>query len=104
MCTILFSDLSVFAYSENYSVNNFEQENWVGNGNSYCSEKQGFWNKVKSAFVGQPTGYTPQITPSPYLNPYYGPSYNQGFYTGNRWNDHNVYYPPYPMRVYGKSF
>lgn len=50
------------------------------------------------------TGYTPQIPPSPYLNPYYGPSYNQGFYTGNQWNSHNVYNPVYPARLFGTSF
>lgn len=104
MFSILFSGLSVFAYSETYSSNNYEEENWVENGTTYCGEKSGLWNKLKSAFVGQPTGYTPQIPPSSQLNQYYGPSYQQGFYTGNRWNDHNVYYPPYPMRVYGRSF
>ena len=104
MFTILFSGLSVFAYTETYYSNNYGEENWVENGNTYCSEKKGLWNKLKSAFVGQPTGYTPQIPPSPYLNPYYGPSYQQGFYTGNRWNDHNAYYPSYPMRIYGRSF
>ena len=104
MFPILFSGLSVYAYSETYSSSDYGEENWVENGNTYCCEKKGLWNKLKSAFVGQPTGYTPQIAPSPYINPYYGPSYQQGFYTGNRWNDHNAYYPPYPMRVYGRSF
>lgn len=104
MFTILFSGLSVFAYTQTYSSSDYGEENWVENGNTYCSEKKGFLNKLKSAFIGEPTGYSPQITPSPYLNNYYGPSYQQGFYTGNRWNDHNVYYPPYPMRVYGASF
>ena len=104
MFPILFSGLSVYAYSETYSSASYGDENWVENGNTYCGENKGLWNKLKSAFIGQPTGYTPQIPPSPYLNPYYGPSYQQGFYTGNRWNDHNAYYPPYPMRAYGKSF
>ncbi len=104
MFPILFSGLSVFAYSETYSASDYSNENWVENGNTYCGENRGLFNKLKSAFVGQPTGYTPPIAPSPYLNQYYGPSYQQGFYTGNRWNDHNVYYPPYPMRVFGKSF
>ena len=103
MFTILFSRMSAFAYSESYSSSSYEG-NWVEKGNTYCCEKKGLWNKLKNAFAGQITGYTPQIMPSPYLNPYYGPSYQQGYYTGNRWNDHNAYYPPYPMRVYGKSF
>ena len=103
--TILFSGLSVFAYTESYTSSDYTQEqNWVGNGDSYCSEKKGFLNKLKSAFVGQPTGYTPQIPSSSLINPYFGPSYQQGFYTGNRWNDHNVYNPQYPIRLYGLSF
>ena len=102
--TILFSGLSVFAYIESYSSSGTQEQNWVENGDSYCSEKKGFLNKLKSAFIGQPTGYTPQIPPSSMVNPYFGPSYQQGFYTGNRWNDHNVYSPTYPMRLYGVSF
>jgi hypothetical protein len=103
--TILFSGWSVYAYTENYSTSNYNQEqNWAENGSTYCGERKGLLSKIKSAFIGQPTGYTPQIPPSPYVNPYYGPSYQQGFYTGNRWNDHNAYYPQYPMRVYGLSF
>lgn len=104
MFPILFSGLSVFAYTETYSSSDYGEENWVQEENSYCSEKKGLLSKLKSAFIGQPTGYTPAIPPSHYLNGYYGPSYQQGYYTGNRWNDHNVYYPPYPMRVYGRSF
>lgn len=104
MFSILFSGLSVFAYSETYSRSDYGEENWVKNGDTYCSEKKGILSKIKKAFIGEPTGYSPQITPSPYLNGYYGPSYQQGFYTGNRWNDHNAYYPSYPMRVYGASF
>jgi len=61
---------------------------------SYCSPQNGFLSRLKRAFIGEPTGYTPQIEPSAYLN-HYGPSYNQGFYTPNVWNDHNIYNPIY---------
>ena len=102
--SILFSGLSVFAYTETYTTSDYGEENWAKNESSYSVQNKGIWNKLKSAFIGQPTGYTPQVPPSPYLNKYYGPSYQQGFYTGDRWNDHNVYYPQYPIKVYGKSF
>ena len=102
--SVLFSGITAFAYSESYNSSDYGEENWIDRGDTYCSEKKGLLEKIKSAFVGMPTGYTPQIDPSPYLNQYYGPSYQQGYYTGNRWNDHNSYYPPYPMRVYGRSF
>ena len=102
--SIILSGLSAFAYTETYTSTDSGEESWVESNNTYCSEKKGLFNKFKSAFAGRPTGYTPQVQPSPYINPYYGPSYQQGFYTGNRWNDHNAYYPSYPIRVYGGSF
>ncbi len=95
------------AYSESYSYNDYGSNGF--NNGEYCSQatgsgKQSILTKIRNAFIGQMTGYTPQIPPSPYLNPYYGPSYNQGFYTGNQWNSHNVYNPVYPARLFGTSF
>ncbi len=71
-----------------YNYNNYYT------GNYYCQPKNTIINKVKNALIGYPTGYTPQIEPSPYLNTY-GPSYMRGFYGNNGWNSHNIYNPVY---------
>lgn len=49
-------------------------------------------NRLLNSFVGQPTGYTPSITNSPYLNRF-GPSYNRGYYGTNGWGYHNTFNP-----------
>ena len=97
--------LNAYAYYEDYSLQSddisFES---VENGETFCNPKKSFMSKLKSAFVGQPTGFTPQIQPSPYLNPNFGPSYMQGYYSGNTWNSHNVYNPNYSTKLFGTSF
>lgn len=100
---ILFSGWGVYASTETYSDTSYEQS-WAQNGDTYCSPKKSFKEKLKGAFVGTPTGFSPQIepNPSPYLNKNYGPSYNQGFYTGNTWNSHNLPYPN--VSIFGKGF
>ena len=77
----------VFAYDDTYY-----NDNYYDKGNSYCAPKETVFTKIKNSFIGQPTGYTPQIEPSPYVNSY-GPSYMRGFYGRNSWADHNVYSP-----------
>ena len=59
---------------------------------SYCAPKEGVLSKIRNAFFGAPTGFTPPILPSSYLNSY-GPSYMRGFYGNNGWNSHNTYSP-----------
>ena len=78
---------AVFAYE-----NNYYDENFLGENNTYCAPKESFFTKIKNNFIGQPTGYTPQIEPSPYINTF-GPSYMRGFYGRNSWADHNIYSP-----------
>ena len=76
-----------------YSTYNTDYQN-----SEYSEEynnKVGFWDRVKNAFIGQATGYTPQIVvPSPYINTY-GPSYMRGYYGTNGWNSHNSFNPVY---------
>ena len=84
---ILFSGLAVYASGDYYYPAYYE--------NNYCTpQKTSFVEKLKNAFIGTPTGYTPQIAPSPFINTY-GPSYMRGFYGSNGWNDHNVYRPTF---------
>ena len=100
--TIFFNSLTCFAetnYNEYY-----DNTQSIENGDTYCTPKLTIKDKIRNAFIGQPTGFTPQIQPSPYLNPNYGPSYMQGYYSGNIWNSHNIYNPASPSILYGKSF
>lgn len=98
-----FNILSVNAYYED--ITNSDSYESIENGDTYCCPKKSFMNRLKSAFIGQPTGLTPQLQPSPYLNPNYGPSYMQGYYSGNSWNSHNIYNPTVPSaRLFGTSF
>jgi len=90
-------------YSAEYIEDNYTQEENVEAGD-YCSPKKSIKEKLKNAFVGTPTGFTPQIQPSPYLTPNFGPSYMQGYYSGNNWTSHNIYNPTFPYRLFGTSF
>lgn len=96
----LSTGFSTCAYTNDFDFT--ENEN-IENGDTYCIPKISIKDKIKRAFSGVPTGYTPQIQPSPYLTPNYGPSYMQGFYSGNIWNSHNIYNPT-GIKLYGKSF
>lgn len=49
-------------------------------------------NRVMNSLVGQPTGFTPALTNSPYLNRF-GPSYSRGYYGNNGWRYQNTYRP-----------
>ena len=50
----------------------------------YCSPKVGIKEKLKKAFSGTPTGFTP--------------------HSGNNWTSHNIYNPINQYKLYGKSF
>ena len=87
-----------------YNQDDYIESDLIENGDTYCTPKKTIKDRIKNAFIGQPTGFTPQIQPSPYLNPNFGPSYMQGYYSGNVWNSHNMYYPAGGARVFGTSF
>ena len=78
--------IQVSANESSYYNEYYEKEN------TYCAPKETLLTKFKNAFIGVPTGYTPQIEPSPYINSF-GPSYMRGFYGRNSWADHNIYSP-----------
>ena len=60
--------------------------------NTYSSSKN-LRNRIIDRFVGQPTGFTPALSNSNFINTF-GPSYNRGFYTGNNgWRYQNSYNP-----------
>lgn len=102
MISVLFSVMSInFCLAQNYTYSNdgiYSYENrqysTYEDNDKFCGDKTSFLGKLKNAFIGTPTGYTPQIEPSPYLNSY-GPSYMRGYYGSNGWNNHNVYNPIY---------
>lgn len=71
---------------EDYSSNNYYAQN-----NSYYPQNT-IRNRLINTFVGQPTGYTPSITNSSYINRF-GPSFNRGYYGTNGWGYHNSYHP-----------
>lgn len=71
---------------EDYSSNNYYAQN-----NTYYPQNT-IRNRLINTFVGQPTGFTPSITNSSYINRF-GPSYNRGFYGTNGWGYHNSYHP-----------
>ena len=78
----------------NNIINDYRNDYYQANNNTYCAPQKGVLQKLKDTFIGVPVGYTPQIEPSPYINTY-GPSYMQGFYGSNGWRDHNIYNPSY---------
>ena len=84
---VLFLSNSVSAYESGYYNDNYYENN-----QTYCAPKEGLLKKIKNSIVGQPTGYTPQIEQSEFINTF-GPSYMRGFYGRNSWADHNIYSP-----------
>lgn len=67
--------------------------------NSYYNARDNYFgnmslkDRVINSLIGQPTGYTPQIYPSPYLNDRIAPSYMQGYYGNNSLKYHNIIRP-----------
>lgn len=100
--TLTCTSASAFWGNETYYQNSDVKEN-IESDKKYCSPKQSLKDKLKNAFIGQPTGFTPQIEPAPYSTSY-GPSYMQGFYSGTRWNDHNTYNPTGITGLINRSF
>ena len=87
--------IAIFAFTSNIVLSNentYYNDNYFQENQTYCAPKESFITKSKNSLFGQPTGYTPQIEPSPYLNSF-GPSYMRGFYGRNGWADHNIYSP-----------
>ena len=50
-------------------------------------------NRIINRFVGQPTGFTPALSNSNFMNTTFGPSYNRGYYGSNGWGYHNSFNP-----------
>lgn len=78
----------------NYRGNDY----YNGYSNSYSRTGNSYYrpttakNRIMNSLIGQPTGYTPDITNSPYLNRF-GPSYSRGYYGSNGWGYHNSFNP-----------
>lgn len=74
----------------NYRENNYYNGSYSSS-NSYYP-RTSIKNKIMNNLIGQPTGMTPSILSSPYINRF-GPSYNRGYYGTNGWWYHNSYQP-----------
>lgn len=61
-------------------------------GNTYYGDNLSLKNRLINSFIGQPTGLTPPVYPSPYINTF-GPSYMRGAYGSNGWRYHNMVRP-----------
>ncbi|MBD5403048.1 hypothetical protein HDR58_09705 [bacterium] len=76
-------------YRTDYRTNNY----YNAHSNNYYRQNN-VRNRMLNSLIGQPTGYTPAITNSSYLNGF-GPSINRGYYGTNGWGYHNSYRPTY---------
>lgn len=74
----------------NYRENDYYNGSYSSS-NSYYP-RTSIKNKIMNNLIGQPTGMTPSILSSPYINRF-GPSYNRGYYGTNGWGYHNSYQP-----------
>lgn len=74
----------------NYRENDYYNGSYSSS-NSYYP-RTSIKNKIMNNLIGQPTGITPSILSSPYINRF-GPSYNRGYYGTNGWGYHNSYQP-----------
>lgn len=74
----------------NYRGNEYDN-GYYSSSNSYYPQTS-IKNRLMNNLIGQPTGMTPSILSSPYINKF-GPSYNRGFYGSNGWGYQNVYRP-----------
>ena len=78
----------------NYRDDDYSRQGYYNYGNSAYNTSNGIKNRLINTFVGQPTGFSPEITNSPYINRF-GPSYNRGYYGTNGWGYHNSYNPTF---------
>lgn len=60
-------------------------------GTGYCGNTS-LKDRLINTFIGQPTGFTPQIYPSQYMNTY-GPSFMNHAYGTNGWRYQNITRP-----------
>ena len=74
----------------NYRENNYYNGSYSSSSSYY--PRTSIKNKIMNNLIGQPTGMTPSILSSPYINRF-GPSYNRGYYGTNGWGYHNSYQP-----------
>ena len=79
-----------FLFGKTYS--NYYHRNYYNARNNYYRPRNTIRNRVMDTLVGRPTGFTPSITNSPYLNRF-GPSYSRGYYGNNGWGYHNSFRP-----------
>ncbi len=75
----------------NYRGNDYDNGYYSQNQSAYYPQSS-IKNRLRNNIIGQPTGLTPSILNSPYINKF-GPSYNRGFYGTNGWGYQNVYRP-----------
>lgn len=75
----------------NYRGNDYDNGYYSANQSNYYPQTT-IKNRLMNSLIGQPTGMTPSILTSPYINKF-GPSYNRGYYGNNGWGYHNVYRP-----------
>lgn len=78
----------------NYRGNDYDSgyyNSYSRTGNNYYQPST-IKNRLMNSIIGQPTGYTPALTNSPYLNRF-GPSYSRGYYGSNGWGYHNSFRP-----------
>lgn len=64
---------------------------FTSNTGNYTSPS--FRNRIINRFIGQPTGFTPALSNSNFMNSAFGPSYNRSYYGSNGWGYHNSYNP-----------
>ncbi len=76
----------------NNILSNYALDSKYSGLNSYYNNMS-IRDRVINSILGQPTGYTPPIYPSPYLNDRIAPSYMQGYYGNNNLKYHNMVRP-----------
>ncbi len=79
-------------HAENFKPTYDNAEVSQENSEQQIPKKLSLVERIKKYFIGEPTGFTPEIYDCPYLNTM-GPSYMRGFYGSNGWNNHNIYHP-----------
>ena len=94
LITILYCNITKAETISSYEFKDFNQISSSKNieEENYEKKKIGLKERFQKFFIGEPTGFTPELYDCPYLNQI-GPSYQRGFYGGNGWNNHNIFTP-----------